>query len=344
MGLFTRDYNRPGKGVDKNEPQKNAFFHFFELFGRKFFRLVTFNLFYFACMLPLIIAFYNLFYSWLYQIAGLGGDDVVVLPVLVDFLHIVYNFVPEFLHMPLVIVSLILYGPITMGYTYVLRNFVREEHAWTSDFFTRAFSNFKQGLFFGILDAIVLVIFYINWNYGALMGDEDVGIFAIIIRVLTTVVFVYYLFMRNYNYQQAVTVNLGAGQILKNSALFGIIGLWRNIIAVVLSILVCLISLLLNPFVELLLVPFIMFSLAGFISVYCTYPIVDKYIVKPAMEAEGKNNDRIGLDDLPPAVLPPELGGPGAGAHTEYLDKNDEGGATEPTVDTPADEPADDAK
>lgn len=344
MGLFTRDYNRPGKGVDKNEPQKNAFFHFFELFGRKFFRLVTFNLFYFACMLPLIIAFYNLFYSWLYQIAGLGGDDVVVLPVLVDFLHIVYNFVPEFLHMPLVIVSLILYGPITMGYTYVLRNFVREEHAWTSDFFTRAFSNFKQGLFFGILDAIVLVIFYINWNYGALMGDEGVGIFAIIIRVLTTVVFVYYLFMRNYNYQQAVTVNLRAGQILKNSALFGIIGLWRNIIAVVLSVLVCLLSLMLNPFVELLLVPFIMFSLAGFISVYCTYPIVDKYIVKPAMEAEGKTDDRIGLDDLPPAVLPPELGGPGAGAHAEYLDENGEGGATKPTVDAPDSEPADDTK
>ena len=299
-------------------------------------------------MLPLIIAFYNLFYSWLYQIAGLGGDDVVVLPVLVDFLHIVYNFVPEFLHMPLVVVSLILYGPITMGYTYVLRNFVREEHAWTSDFFTRAFSNFKQGLFFGILDAIVLVIFYINWNYGALMGDEDVGIFAIIIRVLTTVMFVYYLFMRNYNYMQAVTVNLKAGQILKNSALFGIIGLWRNIVAVVLSILVCLLSLMLNPFVELLLVPFMMFSLAGFVSVYCTYPIVDKYIVKPAMEAEGRNDDRIGLDDLPPAVLPPELGGPGAGAHTEYLEDNAEptvGESAESEADEPTDsEPTDNAK
>ncbi len=319
MGLFTRDFSKPGKGVEKDEPQKNALFHFFELVGRKFFRLITFNLFYLVCMLPIVIAFYNLLYTWLLELSGIAEGEAVILPVLADLFRVIYTFVPQFLHIPLLVVSIILYGPITMGFTYVLRNFVREEHAWTSDFFSRAFSNFKQGLFFGLLDVAVTFIFYINWNYGALIGG-DIGIIAIIVRCIAAVVYVYYLFMRNYFYQQAVTVNLSVVQIIKNAAIFGVAGIGRNLLAVVLSLAICAVCLLLHPLVELLLVPTLMFSMAGFVSVYCTYPITDKFIVQPAKAAEGKTEEVAARDeDLPPAVLPPELGGPGAGAHTKYI-------------------------
>lgn len=327
MGIFSNNiWAKPGKGVEKDEPKKNAFFHFWELVGRKFFQLVGYNVMYLICLLPLVIAIYGIVYTWLSVIAGAGGTgETVALSPLLNLMGMLYNFVPAALHIPLVVVSLILYGPLTMGMTYVLRNFVREEHAWMSDIFGRALSNWKQGLFFGILDIIAVVIMYTNWNYSALSGGE-VNLFAIIIRGITTMLFIYYLFMRNYFYQLAVTVNLRAGQIIKNASIFGIVGIGRNFLALIFVLLTVAVATLTHSFIELLAVPCIMFSFSGFMAVYCTYPITDKYVVQPALAEQRKNEDRIGFDDLEENpeefVLPPELGGPGAGAHTEYLSED----------------------
>ena len=52
FGLF--DYTKPGKGVDKNGPQKKRFFHFFELYFRKFWKLITLNLIYILFCIPIV--------------------------------------------------------------------------------------------------------------------------------------------------------------------------------------------------------------------------------------------------------------------------------------------------
>lgn len=52
FGLF--DYSKPGPGVSKNEPEKKRFFVFWELYARKFFRLVIANLLYVLVSLPVI--------------------------------------------------------------------------------------------------------------------------------------------------------------------------------------------------------------------------------------------------------------------------------------------------
>ena len=52
FGMF--DYSKPGKGVDKNAPQKKRFFLFFELFFRKLSRMVLLNLMYILFCLPII--------------------------------------------------------------------------------------------------------------------------------------------------------------------------------------------------------------------------------------------------------------------------------------------------
>ena len=36
MGIFGGGYDKPGKGVDKNEPKKKVFFLFFDIVIRKF--------------------------------------------------------------------------------------------------------------------------------------------------------------------------------------------------------------------------------------------------------------------------------------------------------------------
>lgn len=52
FGLF--DYSKPGKGVDKNTPKKKRFLLFFELFFRKFSKLVSLNFIYLLFCLPIV--------------------------------------------------------------------------------------------------------------------------------------------------------------------------------------------------------------------------------------------------------------------------------------------------
>ncbi|MGI5959464.1 MAG: YesL family protein [Massiliimalia sp.] len=52
FGFF--DYSKPGKGVDKDAPQKKRFFYFFELYFRKFWKLITLNLMYVLFCIPII--------------------------------------------------------------------------------------------------------------------------------------------------------------------------------------------------------------------------------------------------------------------------------------------------
>lgn len=52
FGLF--DYTKPGKGVNKSEPQKKRFFFFFELYFRKFWKIITLNLIYLLFCLPIV--------------------------------------------------------------------------------------------------------------------------------------------------------------------------------------------------------------------------------------------------------------------------------------------------
>lgn len=57
MGLFSQwqdRHNRPGPGVDKNAPQKKAFVVFFEILGRKFWKLCVANLLYVVAFLPIL--------------------------------------------------------------------------------------------------------------------------------------------------------------------------------------------------------------------------------------------------------------------------------------------------
>ena len=54
MALKLFDYQSAGKGVSKNGPKKKPFFKFFEIFGRKFWKLIQLNLLFILFSLPLV--------------------------------------------------------------------------------------------------------------------------------------------------------------------------------------------------------------------------------------------------------------------------------------------------
>jgi len=57
MGLFARNYNKPGPGVNKDEPRKKGIARFFELWTREFGDLVKLNLLYSVCLIPSMVVF-----------------------------------------------------------------------------------------------------------------------------------------------------------------------------------------------------------------------------------------------------------------------------------------------
>lgn len=54
MGLFGNSYSKAGPGIAKDAPQKKAFFHFFEVYFRKFTKILALSLLYFLFCLPIV--------------------------------------------------------------------------------------------------------------------------------------------------------------------------------------------------------------------------------------------------------------------------------------------------
>jgi len=57
MSLFNRNFNKPGPGVNKDEPRKKGAARFFELWTREFGDLVKLNLLLCICILPSLVVF-----------------------------------------------------------------------------------------------------------------------------------------------------------------------------------------------------------------------------------------------------------------------------------------------
>ena len=57
MGLFSRNYEKPGPGVKKDEPRKKGAARFFELLTREFGDLVKLNLLFCVCAIPSFVVF-----------------------------------------------------------------------------------------------------------------------------------------------------------------------------------------------------------------------------------------------------------------------------------------------
>ena len=69
MGLFSyKSYYKPGKGIEKDAPEKNAFFRFFEIFGRKFWRFIEVNFIYLVVLIPILLTIYAEAYDTLYSV------------------------------------------------------------------------------------------------------------------------------------------------------------------------------------------------------------------------------------------------------------------------------------
>ncbi|MDR3206920.1 MAG: DUF624 domain-containing protein [Oscillospiraceae bacterium] len=286
FGLF--DFTRPGKGVDKDTPEKHPFFLFFELVWRKLGRLVLLNVIYFIAILPLVTAVYFLVTAGLLGSAAQAGLDPAefLASPLPSVLLGVATALPAPVNIALLALSILAYGPATCGLTFMLRNFTRQQHAWNSDFFDKFKQNFKQGVIFGVLDVAVLSLLVFN-----LVQPAGGAPLTTVARYVSIPLLVIYLFMRNYIPLMTVTFHLGVMQLLKNAWIFAVIGLPRNLLVLVVNGVLLVGLAVYVPLGEIALFPLFLFAFMGFVSVFTCYPVVKKYMIDPqnkSPEGEGE--------------------------------------------------------
>ncbi|ACL76322.1 YesL family protein [Ruminiclostridium cellulolyticum] len=281
MGLFSSNYNKPGPGVEKDAPPKPRFFIFFEVLKRKFWHLIRINLLYILCNIPaLLLALYvSTVYLQKINIDNGGFSDF---------------YIRVFLAAIMMFLSVITIGPVQAGFTYIMRNYSREEHAFIWwDFKDNFIKNFKQGMIITGIDFVVMYILGIALNFYLSME----GILSTAASAFVFLSIVIYCIMHLYLYPMLVTVKLSIKNLYKNAFIFSILKLLPNILFLILNILIAYATFY-NPVIGVILYLLIIPSVIGLMNNFFVNPIIKRYVVDPLQStAEEIGEDEEDTDD-----------------------------------------------
>ena len=225
MGLFSRSYYKEGPGVDPDEPQKRSFFRFFDIFKRKLGHFAKANLLYSLVCIPAFVIIFFLMSYMTSSAVSLLFPELKDSTIGVLFLTVIFS---------AFYIAVMGAGPVTAGFTFIMRNYAREEHAWVwSDFKDTFKSNFKQGIVVFIIDIVVTILVFIaSYVYVQLSGG--IAYLRYVLYVLAGI----YAIMHFYIYQLMITYDLSIMDIMKNSLIFALIKLPVNLLMLIVQFLI----------------------------------------------------------------------------------------------------------
>ena len=178
------------------------------------------------------------------------------------------------------LLTIFTWGFTKVGTTYIYRNIMSGDPVFPlSDFFYIIKRNVKQSLIVGALDFIILA--FLLYDIVFLFKNSE-NTFNLFMMFLTAAMLLFYIFIRPYIYIMVFTFDLKLGKIIKNACSFAILGIKRNLVA----LLGCAIVVLVNLGLTIIFAPigivlpfFITIALFDFIGVYAAYPNIIKYMM-----------------------------------------------------------------
>ena len=263
MGLFG-GYENAGPGVPKNPEDKTVVARFFEIYFRRFWKIMTLNILYFIFFIPffagMTIAFSESIDSNL-KILGLIAIGLIIV---------------------------LTFGPATAGFVKVVRNYSQERNAFLWSDFAKAFKqNYVQAFIMGIIDLVFaagFVIAIVSYNDWA--SKNTAMYIPFIITLSCMLVFV---MMHFYIYLLIVSTNLSFKNILKNSFLLVGVSLKKCVFTLVVAALIVLLIVFLYPY-SFFVIPFIPLSLLCFLICFNCYPVIREYVIDPYYAKRGEEN------------------------------------------------------
>lgn len=275
------NFNKPGKGIEKNGPQKTRFFLFFELFFRKFWKLILTNFLFVASILPFIAI--TTIIAQLFP----NSPRIFLIAISIPFLAM---------------------GPASAGLTKILRNFALEQPVFLwSDYFETIKKNWKQALSVSVINTIFGCLLFIAIYFYSAATE---GIFRYIFVGLGLFFLLCYLFMQYYLYIMVVTFKFTLKQLYKNALILSLAALFLTnlittffLVIIWLGIAILFFSGSLGFSISMLIITTIAFSLSGFIIVFNSFPHIKRLIIDPYYEEQkrlkGQDNDK----DLPEQIF-----------------------------------------
>lgn len=269
-GIFDfHNINKPGPGVPKNEPPKPRIILFFQIYQRRFWDLVKLNLLFTLFNIPALLSAALILMLFSANFQGLFAEETLL------GYSLFFAFCTVFLSIPVITT-----GPAQAGFTYVLRNYTRQEHAFIWwDFKEHAKNNFKQGLLISLIDFLVVLFVFIDIYIYINAGINS--IFLSISVYIVILFFAIYLMMHLYIYPILVTFKLSLKHTYKNAFIFAMIKLLPNMGILILCLALSIIPFLFLPVIAAILFPFITLSTIGFITNFYAYPALEKFMLNP---------------------------------------------------------------
>lgn len=303
------DTQREGKGVSKEEANlPPRLKKFFILYRRDFGRLLSVNILTVLGNFPLIflvIALSGVFnlefaahgtqpytvFSAIFSQEGMSAPMLALGGILgAPTLGSVYT-TPTYIFIGIGCLALFTFGLVNVGTTYLLRNMVMGEPVFIwSDFWYAIKRNLKQGFFFGILDALLLLLVPTN----VMILSQGSGFWSGLLFWLNLVIAFLYLMMRCYIYIQMITFALPIRKILKNSFIFAFIGFKRLILAFLGNLVLILITFALAYSGAMLALAIalpltILFSNCAYMTTYAAYFKIKEVMIDPYDDNSLKN-------------------------------------------------------
>lgn len=195
-------------------------------------------------------------------------------------------------------IPIVTIGPALAGMTKVLRCYALDKDGFIWHEFKKGFTqNLKKSVPVGFIDIIgVLSLICALQVYPAMAHSAEeaggTGMFYYIMCVISVSFALTILMMNFYAFPMITSTDLKLKDIIKNSFFLVCLGLKRNIITLLIILLVTafvVIGTLVDP-LTLLLIPIWMISFLGFVIVFNSYPLIQKYVIDPYYEAKGMDN------------------------------------------------------
>lgn len=305
FNFFSSTNNRTGRGVTKQQVQhdKNmGIGYFFRLLKNRFGNISSTNLIFSLCNFAIILFLVGIsgtfddkitspstpFFAQLYGMTTAGEASP-----LISSLHGMFGVNASLsvvtstskLLMAFAVCLILSFGLSSVGMIYNFRCISRGEplSPW-SDFFSVIRKNIKQAFPMAILDAVMIIFIVYDlmaYHMGAGTSGSILSLSAFYIVLFFCLI---YYVMRFHIYLIMITFDIKFTKILKNALFLVFLGWKRSLACIGSSIAIVLLSLLIYwtlPHFGILLPFVITIGLLGFIGVYCTYPVIDEFMIKP---------------------------------------------------------------
>jgi len=273
---------------EKYVDNRSRFTIFFQVFGRKFWKLISMNLLFIVFNIPSIIISYFLsaFVTDMFMPFIANQEDMAIIMMIYGFPFMIF----------LMVIPAVTVGPAQAGMTYLLRCFSYEQPTfYWSDFIEKMKENLKQGIAVCLINLAITAVMFVDFYLYDQLTAGGANFMFQLANGLLIIAFILFLMMNMYIYPMMVTYELKLRDLYKNAFLFSMGKFLPNLLV----LLICFI-LVMAPMLVVILtgngtVLFIVyiyylllgFALPGLVLNFFINPVIDRYLrPAPAQQAD----------------------------------------------------------